>query len=102
MRWKSKTNGQRKHVPHKQTLIITIRNFELVNSLIKPLIRIYFSRKLKNKIFFSKKQKFTSNIVFIVTEHMTIDKPNKYRLKRNPSLWARKSNADNARIWAII
>jgi hypothetical protein len=45
-----------------------------------------------------KKRKFTSKIVLNATAHVTIDKPSKNVLKRNPSSWARKSKPDKARI----
>jgi hypothetical protein len=37
---KSKTNGQRRQVPHKHTLTITILNLVLFKSLTNPLTRI--------------------------------------------------------------
>ncbi len=47
--WKSKVNGQKRQVPHKQTFIITIRYFELFKSLTKPIIRTYLEIKFKKK-----------------------------------------------------
>lgn len=84
MTCKSKTNGQRRHVPQKQTLIKTIRSLSLVKSFTNELTTIFFKKNQKMNIS-SRENHLTSNIPLRIIDNVIIAKPNKNRLKRNPS-----------------
>ena len=49
-----------------------------------------------------KAKELTSNVVLKPTAHVRRERPRRNLLKRNPSLCARKSRAERARIWAMI